>query len=492
MITPNSESTASSLSSPEDATQKVFRDEQCEDDNNDKIKEDALLSRLKSSELLKHLLSGSGRKVQREDEARKRITKSRRGGESPRGSRVKSTTSVSQRKPSFLRGNIRTQTTVTQVAVTYKTKIEVNNATYSSDVSAVANVNSRVITETPSDNNDIMDEKCDKKQDEFSVSEFSQTSCHLPHSEVQEAYNNNRTTVQNEEEVPVFPRELLENETMDYILAEAQRSLTIQSPSSSHFSHESDSSEILPGPSTSFSQSGFQSPSPKTSSSYSPPTCSSYPTGSISGQTKSSDLKSNSDNESSKENSCSNASEEDSNSDSDVDNAMVMVPSDPMEWTASHIKSWLGWATKKFSLNPEPNQSKFPDSGSELCDLSRAEFETRAGNSRAGALLAKHIAHLRHSVTGRASSPLNIDAKISDDEDKGSMRYLSRQDSSVTEIEETEWAFQRRQLSAVVSSPADSSPVISLPRLSINLESSKAILYTVIYLGYDLIRSDQR
>lgn len=328
MITPNSESTASSLSSPEDATQKVFRDEQCEDDNDDKIKEDALLSRLKSSELLKHLLSGSGRKVQREDEARKRITKSRRGGESPRGSRVKSTSSVSQKKSNFLRGNVRTQTTVTQVAVTYKTKIEVNNATYSSDVCAVANNNSRVITETPSDNNDIMDKKCDKGRVEFSVSELSQTSCHLPHSEVQETYNNNRATVQNEEEVPVFPRELLENETMDYILAEAQRSLTIQSPSSSHFSHESDSSEILPGPSTSFSNSGFQSPSPKTSSSYSPPTCSSYPTGSTGdGQTKCSDLKSSSDNESSKENSCSNTSEEDSSSNSDVDNAMVMVPS---------------------------------------------------------------------------------------------------------------------------------------------------------------------
>lgn len=90
-----------------------------------------------------------------------------------------------------------------------------------------------------------------------------------------------------------------------------------------------------------------------------------------------------------------------------------------MEWTSKHIKSWLEWSTKKFSLTPPPDAEKFPKTGNELCDLSRAEFEEKTGNSRNGTLLAKHIAHLRHSVTGRASSPLNVDCKIDNTDDKG-------------------------------------------------------------------------
>ena len=92
---------------------------------------------------------------------------------------------------------------------------------------------------------------------------------------------------------------------------------------------------------------------------------------------------------------------------------------DPIEWTFSHIKSWLKWSSEKFSLNPKPDITQFPKSGSELCKMTGADFKKCAGNVRSGALLAKHIAHLRHSVTGRPSSPLNTDCKISDDEDKG-------------------------------------------------------------------------
>lgn len=97
----------------------------------------------------------------------------------------------------------------------------------------------------------------------------------------------------------------------------------------------------------------------------------------------------------------------------------TLLFTDPLEWTSFHIKSWLKWSSKKFSLSPTPEVKKFPDSGTELCKLSRADFEKIAGNSRNGTLLAKHIAHLRHSVTGRASSPLNVNCKIEDDDDKG-------------------------------------------------------------------------
>lgn len=90
--------------------------------------------------------------------------------------------------------------------------------------------------------------------------------------------------------------------------------------------------------------------------------------------------------------------------------------SDPSEWNSTHIKSWLTWCSEKFLLNPKPEASKFPDTGLDLCKLSTAEFEVRADNKRCGLILAKHLAHLKHSVTGRPSSPLGIDCDIFRDE----------------------------------------------------------------------------
>ncbi|XP_076274543.1 uncharacterized protein LOC143205248 isoform X2 [Rhynchophorus ferrugineus] len=97
----------------------------------------------------------------------------------------------------------------------------------------------------------------------------------------------------------------------------------------------------------------------------------------------------------------------------EVNEEMVLVPSDPLEWNSNHIQSWLRWCTKKFSLNPNPDSEKFPTSGSELCKLTRSQFEERS-DSRTGTILAKYIAVLRHSVSGRASSPLNVECKVFD------------------------------------------------------------------------------
>lgn len=57
---------------------------------------------------------------------------------------------------------------------------------------------------------------------------------------------------------------------------------------------------------------------------------------------------------------------------------------DPLEWTSSHIKSWLKWSTRKFSLQPKPDPEKFPKTGSEICDLTRTDFESIAESSRSG------------------------------------------------------------------------------------------------------------
>ncbi|KAJ9594424.1 hypothetical protein L9F63_014149, partial [Diploptera punctata] len=94
------------------------------------------------------------------------------------------------------------------------------------------------------------------------------------------------------------------------------------------------------------------------------------------------------------------------------------IPSDPGEWNAGHVKSWLKWSTRQFSLSPVPDPDKFPSSGTELLELSRSEFETRSGSSRSGRLLAVHLAHLRHSVTGRSTSPMQEHVHLEDDEEQ--------------------------------------------------------------------------
>lgn len=87
-----------------------------------------------------------------------------------------------------------------------------------------------------------------------------------------------------------------------------------------------------------------------------------------------------------------------------------------MEWTSVHINSWLNWCARKFSIQPKPDPEKFPTSGSKLCELTRNDFEIATNCRRIGTILAKHIAYLRHSVSGRASSPLNVECKEFDDE----------------------------------------------------------------------------
>ncbi|XP_069686725.1 DNA-binding protein D-ETS-6-like isoform X1 [Periplaneta americana] len=117
--------------------------------------------------------------------------------------------------------------------------------------------------------------------------------------------------------------------------------------------------------------------------------------------------------------------DKDDGDDTDVDEGLVLVPSDPAEWNAGHVRSWLKWSTRQFSLSPEPDPDKFPSSGTELLELSRADFETRAGSARSGRLLAVHLAHLRHSVTGRSTSPMQEHVDLDDDEEQDPYQLLN-------------------------------------------------------------------
>ncbi|XP_073821097.1 uncharacterized protein [Musca autumnalis] len=84
----------------------------------------------------------------------------------------------------------------------------------------------------------------------------------------------------------------------------------------------------------------------------------------------------------------------------------VEVPVDPRVWNSDHISAWVRWMTKQFSIEPEPDITRFPTSGIELCSMSRADFWVCAGSRHGGILFAKHFAWTLHSVTGRETSPM--------------------------------------------------------------------------------------
>ncbi|XP_023170382.2 DNA-binding protein D-ETS-6 [Drosophila hydei] len=84
----------------------------------------------------------------------------------------------------------------------------------------------------------------------------------------------------------------------------------------------------------------------------------------------------------------------------------VLVPVDPHAWTTEDIASWVKWLTHKFKIEPEPDITRFPKDGKELCQLTRADFWVCAGSRRGGILLAKHFALSLYHATGRETSPM--------------------------------------------------------------------------------------
>lgn len=87
----------------------------------------------------------------------------------------------------------------------------------------------------------------------------------------------------------------------------------------------------------------------------------------------------------------------------------IRLPTDPTEWNLDNIKTWIAWVTKEFNIQPPPDYSKFPSNGRELVEFTRADFWVCAGSKYGGNTLAKHLAYLQHTATGRCTSPLNND-----------------------------------------------------------------------------------
>ncbi|XP_043472270.1 DNA-binding protein D-ETS-6-like [Leptopilina heterotoma] len=87
----------------------------------------------------------------------------------------------------------------------------------------------------------------------------------------------------------------------------------------------------------------------------------------------------------------------------------VLVPSDPSEWNSSHVASWLSWCIEAFSIEPAPDLSQLPTTGKQLLELTISHWRNIAG----GAILARHLGHLRLQATGVRSEVLLQEEHIS-------------------------------------------------------------------------------
>lgn len=75
------------------------------------------------------------------------------------------------------------------------------------------------------------------------------------------------------------------------------------------------------------------------------------------------------------------------------DEKRVIVPADPMCWTNEHVRQWVQWAVKEFSLK-DVNIGAFTMNGQELCKFSRDEF-LRLAPAYNGDILLAHLCVLR-------------------------------------------------------------------------------------------------
>ncbi|XP_011495065.1 PREDICTED: DNA-binding protein D-ETS-6-like [Ceratosolen solmsi marchali] len=91
----------------------------------------------------------------------------------------------------------------------------------------------------------------------------------------------------------------------------------------------------------------------------------------------------------------------------------VMVPSDPSEWNASHIASWLSWCARAFSLEPAPDPFALaPSTGREMLCWSLAQWQERAPGS--GRVLARHLGYLRLQASGISTEALLQEEKCTE------------------------------------------------------------------------------
>lgn len=103
--------------------------------------------------------------------------------------------------------------------------------------------------------------------------------------------------------------------------------------------------------------------------------------------------------------SSSSSSSENESNESDI----IFLPGDPREWDPEHIEQWLNWATKQFKIDPALQKEKFPETGVEICQMTKADFWVCAGTKYGAEKLAKYLAHSLYKVTGKEDKELLSD-----------------------------------------------------------------------------------
>jgi len=78
------------------------------------------------------------------------------------------------------------------------------------------------------------------------------------------------------------------------------------------------------------------------------------------------------------------------------DDKRVIVPADPMCWSNEHVRQWVQWAIKEFSLK-DVDVNTFTMIGQELCKLTREEF-LRLAPAYNGDILMAHLCVLRKGM----------------------------------------------------------------------------------------------
>ncbi|KAJ8680376.1 hypothetical protein QAD02_016163 [Eretmocerus hayati] len=105
--------------------------------------------------------------------------------------------------------------------------------------------------------------------------------------------------------------------------------------------------------------------------------------------------------------------------DSDGTEQPVMLPSDPSEWTSTHVHSWLDWCARAFSL--DEGSTRLDDNTSEdicgrdLLDWSLEQWKQKLPGA-SGPLLARHLGYLRLQARGITTDALSQLQHITDTE----------------------------------------------------------------------------
>jgi ETS-type family len=106
-------------------------------------------------------------------------------------------------------------------------------------------------------------------------------------------------------------------------------------------------------------------------------------------------------NESHKTNSSSQPEEkhtDDENADGEDEEEVIFVPNNPTTWTQKHIEMWLKWASNQFKIKPPLDVSRFPKSGPEMAQFTRADFYIMCGSFEGGKLVADHFKYMMETA----------------------------------------------------------------------------------------------